>query len=127
MALTLQRLVLDGFQLAPPGGPQPLFWPESLVAGPGASLNATDVRFVVRSPALFAQYLDFFISTKALLWTVSLKEGVCARARARGVWRGGCSLGEAGSTAGHMCRHTPIVRSGAVCPARQELATPARA
>lgn len=68
--LTLERLVLDGFQLAAPGGPQPLFWPEGLVAGSGAVLNLTDVRFVVRSQALFAKYLDHFSSTKATLWTV---------------------------------------------------------
>jgi hypothetical protein len=69
--LVLQRLVLAGFQLAPPGASQPLFWPQGLVAGAGDALNATDVRFVVQDVQLFSQYLKFFSAQKTLHWTVS--------------------------------------------------------
>ena len=96
LGLSLTRLVLVGFPLAPPGGDAPLLWPSRLVPPTGAGrLSMTDVRLVVDSQDLFNAYLDFFRSNaRTLYWTV----------------RGGCALREwlpvqadAPSPGGLMC------------------------
>ena len=63
--LELTRLVLDGFDPAPGGGSgagaagAPLLWPLGLAApAPGAALNMTDVRVVVRSREAFSTLLN---------------------------------------------------------------------
>jgi hypothetical protein len=67
--LTISRVVLVDVQLDPPTGTSsssskgpigPSLWPLNAFSSVGTDLVLQDVRLVVPSPTLFAQYLDFF-------------------------------------------------------------------
>jgi hypothetical protein len=60
-SLYLTRLVLSGFSLAPPGGPQPPLWPEELLPK-GDVVNFTDVRLVISDRGAFERIRAFFVA-----------------------------------------------------------------
>lgn len=72
--LIISRLVLYDVTLDPPTGTSgaskgpkgPLLWPLNAFKFVGTALVLQDVRLVIRSTALFKQYLDFFKAQPAL-------------------------------------------------------------
>ncbi|KAF8060547.1 D-xylose 1-dehydrogenase NADP(+) 2 [Scenedesmus sp. PABB004] len=73
MTLSLERLVLVGFEHAPVGpGSEglPALWPRGLLSAGGAALRLTDVRLVTSSPEVFQGWLQAFAGdSRVVQWT----------------------------------------------------------